>query len=135
MPDDSEELDLWKAYRATTYQILRDDDPPLAVRIDHPAPLAGPMAYVTADNPGSRRLSEAKNTQRRSALLGELAATDFEVFPGESIADNGDWPVEQGLWIQGISKDQARTLARRFAQNAIVFIDDQRQVHLVDCRP
>lgn len=135
MPDNNEHPDLWEAYRATTYRILADSEQNRDIRVDEPAPVQGPLAYVTPDNPGSRLLSDAENLRRRHTLAGELDASGVAYVPGKSIADDDQWPPEKGFWIAGITRDDARTLAMRYGQNAIVFVDAHRKVHLVDCRP
>lgn len=125
---------LWEAYRATTYQALRDDEVIWSVRIDEPAPVAGPMAYITSDNPGSRALSQRTNKERRTRLRAELDTGDRELLPGRSVADDdGTWPDEYGYWIRPVDIAQAKTVGRRWGQNAVVFVGADRSVHLVPC--
>lgn len=135
MSDDSESSPLWEAYRATTYRCIPDDDPSWSARIGTPAPVAGPLAYITADNPSSQRLSKDENRRRHQALAGELAADDRPHWPGQSIADDGQWPVERGFWVGELTADEARRIGMRYGQNAVVFIDPDAAVHLIDCRP
>ncbi len=134
MNSDSAHSELWEAYRATSYEALDGDAVAWRVRIDELSPVAGPMAYITADNPRSKKLSADKNHRRRAELRAELESLPVVVRPGKSVADDGDWPVELGFWIRPIECDTARELAARYGQNAFVFVDEKRRVHLVASR-
>ncbi len=133
MSTNTEDTDLAEAYRATTYRGEPADGDAFDVRIDQSAPIDGPAAYITSDNPGSKRLSDDANRRRRIALAGELSERDLKLIPATSIADDGQWPDECGFWICGIDRDDAVELAERFGQNAIVFITEDRQANLIFC--
>lgn len=134
MTDENDERQrLADAYRATTYRGAPDGDSPFEVRIDEPAPVEGPLAYITSDNPGSQQLSETENRRRRISLRGDLRAAGLDFFPAKSIADEGDWPDEHGFWVRDIERCTAEDIARRYGQNAIVFADRNCKAHLVFC--
>ena len=124
MDEQTEHSELVEAYRATSYRGKPRGEPDWSLRLDEPAPVDGPIAYITADNPGSRRLSDDENTRRRRRLETELREASHSFFPGRSVADEGDWPDEYGFWVRGVDRREAREIAAGFDQNAIVFVDD-----------
>jgi hypothetical protein len=74
-------------------------------------------AYVTACNPGSRRLSDEENERRIRALDERLREMDLRCYRGRGVGEG--WAEESRL-VLGIGEDQARRLAAEFGQNAIV---------------
>ena len=119
--------DLETAYRATSYVV---DGPHgrLVVRIGERTPLldelltrhaAREWAFVTAYNPGSRRLSEDENRLRHVELVRQVDSAGYVHYPGHGIGD-GDWPAEVSLLLVGIKPQDAAALGRAFGQNAIV---------------
>ncbi len=130
-PDDNEQLA--EAYRATTYHGMPPGEPNWQIRIDEPSPVDGPMAYVTSDNPGSNQLPDHRNRQRRSTFRADLRASGIEYIPGKSVADDGNWPDEHGVWLLDVDQSSAVDIARRYGQNAIVWIDETGTVTLVYC--
>jgi hypothetical protein len=77
-------------------------------------------AYVTAFNPGSVRLSDAKNDTRQGALENALRRLGHPMFQGEGIGDDGTWPPERSVLVLGIEREVAVQLGRAFGQRAIV---------------
>lgn len=124
----------WEAYRTTTYRMKETREGVVNIRLDERSPRPGPMAYITADNPGSIQLSDQENKHRRAALNTELSASSYDLVAGESVDDLDQWPTERGFWVCGIDRDRARSVGRRFDQHAIVFVDASGAVELVDCR-
>jgi hypothetical protein len=90
-------------------------------------------AYVTASNPGSRRLSDEDNSARQRELEGDVARLGLTAYPGEGVADDGRWPPEQSLLILGIARGDAVRLGRRYGQVAIVCGGVGRAAELVLC--
>ncbi len=124
----------WEAYSTTTYRMKSEGSEDVEIRLQQRSPVPGPMAYITADNPGSRQLPVGENDRRRAALRAALTDSGYEVISGESIDDDGSWPTERGFWIRGLNRDEARAMGGRFEQNAILFVDAQSSVELIDCR-
>lgn len=130
---------LAQAYRHAIYQI--DVPTPIMLRIGaaHPelkvlaATLGQPEwgAFLSASNPHSRILRPAANNRRLAALQRTLKASGHIWLPGQGLDPSGRWPVEPSLWIPGLTKAAARTLALRFRQNAFVWCDEQTVAHLV----
>jgi Protein of unknown function (DUF3293) len=77
-------------------------------------------AFVSACNPGSRRLSCWRNAARASRLAGMTKAWRLRTLPGEGVADDPDWGAEVSLLILGIAPARALKLARQFGQHAVV---------------
>lgn len=128
LEDKSPDIDkrLRQAYETSHYLV---DKPSLSIRIGelHPE-LDGHLSktefthwsYLTAWNPGSRRLSQEENAARQDALLQIVGALDLPYAEGRSTHPTNDWPDEESVLIIGIELAQARALARDFGQLAFV---------------
>lgn len=90
-------------------------------------------AYVTASNPGSRRLSDEDNAARQRELEGEVARLGLSAYPGEGVADDRRWPPEPSLLILGVARGDAVRLGTRYGQVAIVCGELGREAELVVC--
>jgi len=88
-------------------------------------------AWLTASNPGSEPLSAQENMQRQLAMLEIIAATDWIIYPGEGRDPNNDWPSEAGYLLIGCSRIFAEEVARRFGQNALVWLVQNSPPELV----
>ena len=119
------------AYRATRYMVDWPGFPggSLAIRIGDLHPLldlwldevaVDYWCYLTAENPGSRRLSAGHNADRTLALQRWLGKSDRPFLGGESIADTGGWPAETSFLIGGLDRAEVAMLAARWEQNAVV---------------
>nr|WP_309504437.1 DUF3293 domain-containing protein [uncultured Roseovarius sp.] len=127
-----------QAYRATDYQVHAAE--PLTLRIGEAcaecdalmgARKAATAAYLTAWNPYSQRQSKAANARAQENLAAELAVESIAVLPGEGVGRIGDWPPEPSLFALGISRDKADSLARKYQQNAFVWIERGKAAELV----
>ena len=134
METNTVDSDHWEAYRATTYEALGDGEVLWSVRVDEPAPVDGPMAYITSDNPRSEQREDEENFARRAELKDELDASFREVTAGRSVAADGSWPDEFGFWVRPVARDEARIIGEKYKQNAVLFVDENRAVQLVACR-
>jgi len=76
-------------------------------------------AYVTAYNPLSYALSENENEQRNSLLKHMLK--DYFVIEGAGQDKKQQWPAEKSFFIAGITLYDAKILAIKFGQRAIVY--------------
>ena len=79
-------------------------------------------AFITASNPSSRRLDAAANAMRNEALCVDVQAAGFSYLRGEGRDPAGEWQSEQSLLVLGIAMADATRLARRYGQNAYVFL-------------
>jgi Protein of unknown function (DUF3293) len=118
----------WVTYRRAFYRAnVRGEEIEIRVGKRTPA-LDGLLAregkrrwiFVTAYNPGARRLGVAENRVLTSALKSSLRRGGFLFFQGLSGSDAGDWPEEESFLVVGIRVQAAERLRRRFAQDAIV---------------
>lgn len=123
--------DLDRAYRRARYRVelpsgtiemrLDEHDPGLAELLQNAN--AERAAFLTACNPGSLRQPPAGNQAAQAALLDELARRGIATVPGVAVDPDGAWPDEESVLALGIDLSAATTLARRFGQNALVWID------------
>lgn len=128
-PGDAARTRFDAAYRAASYHVRAPE--PFAFEIDreslHLARLqrqrgVESSAFVTAHNPGSQRLSSRENARRHAGLLRELAAAGRAVIDAVACDPQGTWPDEASLFVPGLSHAAARSLGRRWGQNAVVVI-------------
>ena len=77
-------------------------------------------AFITAHNPGSRKLSVFENAHRHEMLLCEVRGMGCPHLPGRGVDRDGIWEPEESLFIIGISRTQAQELGHAFDQIAIV---------------
>jgi hypothetical protein len=116
------------AYLRTTYWV--DARPqPVALRVGESSVVldrilarhrARRWAFITAWNPGSRRCSAWRNAAHQHQLLQALGRRGFRWLPGLGEGDDPRWPPEPSFLILGASVPEAKRLARRFNQYAIV---------------
>lgn len=78
-------------------------------------------AYVTAHNPGSVQLTADENRTRHTHLEVDVRARGYEVFPGEGVGDDGEWPPETSLLILGMPRAEATALGHAHGQRAVVW--------------
>jgi hypothetical protein len=131
------------AYRKTSYFA---DTPAgrLRIRIGEAHPVLDTLlaarghrhwAYVTAHNPGSERLTADENRTRHARLEADVSARGYEVFPGEGVGDDGEWPAETSLLILGMARDEATALGHAYAQRAVVWGGVGELALLLVCSP
>lgn len=117
-----------QAYRETEFRV--DSDTPLTLRIAEPndglfglfkANRSDTCAFVTACNPLGQLLGESENAQLHDQLAHELRFRSLSFIHGEGKHPVGDWPGEPSFLIFGLSLEAARSLGKRFEQNAIVW--------------
>jgi hypothetical protein len=78
---------------------------------------------VTAFNPRSRVLMPDANTARHRALVRLLEERRMPFLLGEGRDPSGAWSPETECIVFGISLAEGLEIARRFDQNAVVFIE------------
>jgi hypothetical protein len=78
---------------------------------------------VTAFNPRSRVLAPEQNAARHGELVRLLEARGLPFLTGEGRDPSGHWIAETECVVFGISLEEGLALARRFDQNAVVFIE------------
>ena len=119
------------AYRATRYTVDTTTGT-CVLRVDvHSPALAALLAaqgvseasYLTASNPGSRRVGVAANAAATARLERRLAVASRSLLRGQAIDPEGLWPPEGSFLALGIPAAVAVALGREFGQNAILLID------------
>ena len=133
---------LLKAYRAAEYVV------PIGARLcvfqpDRPAPglldtwLAdnGPAGWLSAFNPGSRRLSILDNLRRHDALWRRLRAEGRTALAGYAADPVGEWPDEPSLLVPGIGLEQLNRLALDFGQVAFLWLEPAQPVRMLLADP
>lgn len=117
------------AYLHTTYRVLVADEP-IDIRIGAVNPALERLlqaqqvqtwAFVTASNPLSRAFPEQDNARRNDALKRSLREAGWRYLEALGVPDQSGWEPEHSVLIQGIDRETAVALGRRWGQNAIVF--------------
>lgn len=75
-------------------------------------------AFVTAHNPGSRRLRRWCNSARTARLRVEILRAGWRSLPAG--AEGPGWPREEGFLLLDAATAKVHRLARRYGQNAIL---------------
>lgn len=130
---------LFELYIASRYEahlpqgvvVLRHGElaPALDPLLDDGAP---GWAFITAWNPGSRRLARPENERRQRALVRELSGR-YRLFPGAGIGDWGDWPPEMSTLVLGISESDAIARGRAWGQAAILSGKKSGRAQIIGC--
>ncbi len=132
--------DLEAAYRQTHFTVDGGVDPAFVLRIDqasaellamYQAHGVGNAAFLTAWNPGSRRLSEDVNGVAQASMEAELCADGLTLIAGVGVDPTGKWPGEPSVLVLGITLERAQSIGREFGQNAIVWMDHDGVPRLV----
>ena len=79
--------------------------------------------FVTACNPFGELVSESRNLDLQRQLEEELKFRGRAYIAGEGKHPIGNWPGEPSFLIFDLSLESAKTLGRKFNQNAIVWCD------------
>ena len=78
-------------------------------------------AFITAWNPFSEQRSESFNETAHQSLITEIKKRSLSFLPGEGRHPSNKWPPEKSVLVLGLSLEAAKTLGRRFEQNAVVW--------------
>ncbi|WP_018478883.1 DUF3293 domain-containing protein [Pontibacter roseus] len=133
--------DILAAYQTTDFSFTAGDKT-IAICLDGPnqdlaayleRELITEWAYLTAFNPYFNEQTEAFNNEQHKELLERLTA--YQVCPGEGRDRAGLWPVEQGVFVAGITRDEAEFLGRDFGQYAILVSGANGEAELLSCPP
>jgi hypothetical protein len=121
--------DLITAYRNTDYRV--DAAPKVTLRIDlHDPDIDACLdahhvetaAFLTAFNPLSEPTGNAANARAQGCLVHDLATLGIAHIAGRGIGHDGTWPPEPSVLALGISRISAEELARRYHQNAFLWV-------------
>ena len=119
------------AYQSTNYEV--HSDPAFIMKIGHfssgPANLFRKVNlstgyFITACNPLSVELSNAENKSLHNALHKDLQSSGHHIVNAFGSDPSGTWGGEPSFLVLEISLSQAKSLAVKFKQNAIVGCDE-----------
>jgi len=79
--------------------------------------------FVTACNPFGQLMSNSQNLELQKQFEEELKFRGLTYIPGEGKHPIGDWPGESSFLIFDLSLESAKTLGKKFNQNAVVWCD------------
>jgi hypothetical protein len=133
--------DIVSTYQNTDYRFTAGEET-ILIRLDAPNPELSAYlereqitdwAYMTAFNPYFNEQTDAFNSGQHLELLGRLSA--YKVCPGEGRDRAGLWPVEKGVFVAGIKRDEAEFLGRDYGQYAILVSGENGEPELLSCPP
>jgi len=119
---------LVQAYVESLYRVFPPGSAEHVLRIGHRHPgfdaclaRSGARAWVvlTAWNPGSVQRSEEENAAAQRELAAALDRAGLLAWPARGESPGRDW-MEESLCVLDLDPEQARALARRFGQMAVV---------------
>jgi hypothetical protein len=119
------------AYRATDYVLFVAEGQEITLNIGRPNAAfdraleqrgVSTAVVVTAYNPRSVVLPESENRARHAALTALLDRRGLGYALGEGRDPTGEWKAELECVVFGIPLETGLEIARRFEQNAIVFV-------------
>lgn len=119
---------LVQAYLGSLYRVFPPGSAEHVLRIGgrHPAfdarlgeSSSRSWVVLTAWNPGSVPRTEQENAAAQRALTQVLEQAGLVVWPARGESPERDW-VEESLCVLDLDREQARALARRFGQVAVV---------------
>jgi hypothetical protein len=127
------------AYEATSYRVHASPVGAFTIRCGVVSPALDALlaaaatdtwAFVTAANPGSRRLDDAENGRRHAALVAEVRRRGLDCHGGAGHGDDGAWPAEESVLVPGLDEAAAVALGRAFGQFAVVVGERGRPARL-----
>jgi hypothetical protein len=78
-------------------------------------------AFVTACNPFSIDVGEAANIARLVELAKELSLRNLAFIDGVGKHPSGEWIAEPSYLVLGLTLEAARTLGKKYDQNALIW--------------
>ncbi len=87
--------------------------------------------FVTAWNPSATERDRRENARANVALFMDLQGDGHPAVGATARPRSGEWPVEPGFVVLGVSRDQALDYAKRYGQLAVVFADVGGEAHLL----
>lgn len=88
-------------------------------------------AFVTACNPFGIDAGEAANHARQVELAKELGRRSLTFFNGTGKHPSGGWAAEPSCFVLGISLEAAKTLGKKYDQNAVIWCGSDAVPELV----
>lgn len=122
-------VDKIAAYEGTHYRFVADGLTHVLRIGERSAPLellmrcsgTGTALFITAFNPFGAERDQDENTAAHAKLLEDLRSLTSHIFDGEGADAAGLWLPEKSLLALGLIEEDARALAVRYAQDAVVW--------------
>lgn len=120
--------DLIKAYLETEYRVLGEQ--PFSIQVGrvnndlleaHKRHRVECSALVTAWNPYSQQVDDAKNRELHAAFAKELTNRGLRFVDGIGQHPSGQWAGEESYLIFGLALEAAKVLGAALEQNAIIW--------------
>jgi hypothetical protein len=130
------------AYNATHYRVRAGDDG-FTLRIGRRSPELSRLyhsssqscgVFITAFNPFGQIQGDAENETAHSRLGDDLRAASSWVIEGEGADAKGLWPAEKSYLALGVNEESARTLGKRWRQDAVVWVGEDASPKLIALR-
>jgi len=127
-----------QAYRETEFRVFAAN--PLVLKISetsselielYEVTRNDACAFVTACNPQGELVSELENLDLQNQLEEDIKFRGLTYIPGEGKHPEGGWPGEPSFLIFDLSLESAKTLGRKFNQNAIIWCDQDAVPQLI----
>ncbi len=131
--------DLVDSYRRAIYQIDSGSES-IALRIDQFSRSLSNLlselkctraAIISAYNPYSQQLSHDENETAHQSLHTLLIHRSYPILECINLDPSGYWPVEKSFFVAGLDFDTAKFFGEQYAQNAILWIDEDAIPRLV----
>jgi hypothetical protein len=87
--------------------------------------------YITAFNPLGQTRGREENLEAQKQLKAALAQHTPHIFYGEGVDPGGAWAPEPSFLALGVTEEVARELATRFAQDAVVWAEEDAVPKLI----
>lgn len=122
------------SYRRAIY-LIHAEDGDIAMKVGDVSPQLSRLmrgygvnsaAFITAFNPYSSLASPQENELSHRALLSDLESLGLGHLSGEGRDAENVWPSEPSFLIFGISLENAESLAKRYEQNAFIWIPSDK---------
>lgn len=91
-------------------------------------------AFITAYNPLGQKTSKAKNVLAQKRLIKDVRKEGFSFIPGVGEDPKGQWTSEASLLVLGLRLKEAKSLGKKYHQNAIVFAGQNAVPRLIVLR-
>ena len=90
--------------------------------------------FITAFNPFGQIQVDAENETAHSQLGDDLGAASSCVIEGEGADAMGVWPAEKSYLALGVNEESARSLGKRWRQDAVVWVGEDATPKLIILR-
>ncbi|MCC2636584.1 MAG: hypothetical protein K0Q68_303 [Moraxellaceae bacterium] len=132
---------LWQAYADTVF-VFRDHEAIGVIRVgQRPDGVTARLlersavsaaVFITAYNPQhGPDLAPEHNLDRQRSLRLQLQNRGFRYCGGAGLGTDTAWDPEASLLVLGVTESNAIQLGREFGQNAVVWIEANREVRLL----